>query len=197
MDHGGEARVGLVVSGGDSAEGFEAAEEVLDEVAPSIHVEVARDGMSAVGFGRDDRGCAPVGQFGAQPIDIEGLVAEERGEVDVLDERRDAEAVVALTGQQDEAGEIAQRIDQRDDLGRQAAARSPDRLILSPPLAPVPCWWTRTIVPSMIAYSKSGSPDRLSKIFSKTPFNAHRRKRLKTEFQFPNPPWRSRQGDPV
>ena len=107
MDHGGEARVGLVVSGGDSAEGFEAAEEILDEMAPAIHVEVARDGMSAVGFGRDDRGCAPVGQFGAQPIDIEGLVAEERGEVDVLDERRDAEAVVALTGQQDEAGEIA------------------------------------------------------------------------------------------
>jgi len=25
--------------------------------------------------------------------------------------------------------------------------------------APVPCWWTRTIVPSIMAYSKSGSPD--------------------------------------
>src|SRR6185437_13978614 len=98
---------GLVVSGGDSAEGFEAAEEVLDEVAPLIHVEVARDGLAAIGFGRADRDCPPLVQFGAQPIDIEGLVAEERGEVDVLDERRDAEAVVALTGQQDEAGEIA------------------------------------------------------------------------------------------
>ena len=197
MDHGGEARVGLVVSGGDSAEGFEAAEEVLDEVAPLIHVEVARDGLAAIGFGRDDRDCPPLVQFGAQPIDIEGLVAEERGEVDVLDERFDAEAVVALTGQQGEASEIAERVDQRDDLGRQTAARSPDGLILSPPLAPVPCWWTRTIVPSMIAYSKSGSPDKHSKMFSKTPFNAHRRKRLKTEFQFPNSRWRSRQGDPV
>src|SRR5271166_1469867 len=26
-------------------------------------------------------------------------------------------------------------------------------------MAPAPCWWTRTIVPSMLAYSKSGSPE--------------------------------------
>jgi hypothetical protein len=123
MDHGGEALVGFVVSGGDSPERLEAAEEVLDQMAPSIHVEIARDGLGAVGFRRDDRDRAPLVQLGAQPIDIEGLVAEERGEVDVLDERFDAEAVVTLTGQQDEAGEIAERIDQRDDLGRQATAR--------------------------------------------------------------------------
>ena len=197
MDHRSEALVGLDVAGGDSAERLEAAEEVLDEMAPSIHVEVARDGPAAIGFGRDHRARTALVQFGAQPIDIEGLVAQERGEVDVLDERLDAEAVVTLPGQQDEAGEIAEGVDQSDDLGRQAAARSTDRLILSPPLAPVPCWWTRTIVPSTIAYSKSGSPDKLSKTLSKTPFTAQRRKRLNTEFQFPSSRWRSRQGDPV
>jgi hypothetical protein len=84
---------------------------------------------------------------------------------------------MALPRQEQKAGKIAQRVDQSDDLGRQAAARTPDRLILSPPFAPVPCWWTRMMVPSIIAYSKSGSPNKTSKSRPKTPFNAHRRKR--------------------
>jgi hypothetical protein len=46
---------------------------------------------------------------------------------------------VALARQENKARQIAQRVDQSDDLGRQAAARTPDRLILSPPFAPVPC----------------------------------------------------------
>jgi hypothetical protein len=53
------------------------------------------------------------------------------------------------------------------------------------------------IVPSIIAYSKSGSPDKLLKIVSNTPFCAQRRKRLKVEFQHPNSGCKSRQGDPV
>jgi len=53
------------------------------------------------------------------------------------------------------------------------------------------------IVPSIIAYSKSGSPDKLLKILSNTPFCAQRRKRLKVEFQHPNSRCRSRQGEPV
>jgi hypothetical protein len=84
---------------------------------------------------------------------------------------------MALTGQKNEAHEITQCIDQRHDFGRQPAARTADGLILGPPFAPVPFWWTRTIVPSIITYSKSGSPDKLVKIWSKTPFKLHRRKR--------------------
>jgi hypothetical protein len=53
------------------------------------------------------------------------------------------------------------------------------------------------IVPSIITYSKSGSPDNALKIKSKTPFCAQRRKRRKTEFQFPKADGRSRQGAPV
>jgi hypothetical protein len=44
---------------------------------------------------------------------------------------------VALAGQQDEAHQIAEGIDEGDDLGGQAAARAADRLILGPPLAPL------------------------------------------------------------
>jgi hypothetical protein len=46
---------------------------------------------------------------------------------------------VALAWQKNEAGEIAERVDKRHDLGGQAAARLADGLILSPPFAPVPC----------------------------------------------------------
>jgi hypothetical protein len=44
-----------------------------------------------------------------------------------------------LTGQEHEADQIAERIDDHRDLRRQAAARFADGLILSPPFAPVPC----------------------------------------------------------
>src|SRR5215203_3337172 len=50
----------------------------------------------------------------------------------------------------------ATRIHQGHDFGGQAATRASDGLTTSPPLAPVPCWWTRMIVPSISAYSKSG-----------------------------------------
>jgi hypothetical protein len=50
-------------------------------------------------------------------------------------------------------------------------------LILRPPFTPVPFWRTRTIMPSMIAYSKSGSPDKASKRLSNAPFKVQRRKR--------------------
>jgi hypothetical protein len=50
---------------------------------------------------------------------------------------------VPLARQQHEAHQIAERVDERCNLRRQAAARLADGLILSPPFAPVPCWWTR------------------------------------------------------
>src|SRR5512147_2811239 len=53
------------------------------------------------------------------------------------------------------------------------------------------------MVPSMITYSKSGSPDKRWKIVSNTPLLAHRRNLRKTEFQFPKHSGRSRQGAPT
>ena len=197
MYHGGEAVVGFVVACGDATELLEIAEEILDQMAPLVHGEVAGDVTRPVGLGRDDGDGASVVQLGADPVDVEGLVGKQGVEVDVGDQRRDADAVVTLTRQQDEARQSAERIDQRHDLGRQPAARSADGLILSPPLAPAPCWWTRTIVPSIITYSKSGSSDKELKRLSKTPFCAQRRKRRNTEFQGPNRACRSRHGAPV
>jgi hypothetical protein len=74
----------------------------------------------------------PAVEFGAQPIVVEGLAGEQGADDDAGDQRFDADAVVSLTRQQDEARQIAERIDKRDDFGRQTTTRSPDCLILSP-----------------------------------------------------------------
>ena len=144
MDHGGEAFVGFVIARRNPAERFDGAEEVFDEMAPSVHVKVAGNGPRPVGFGRDDRLRAPVVQscpvlrhgVGSQPVDLDGLVGQQRGEIDVGNERRDVHAIVTLPRQQDDAHQIAQGIDQRHDLGCQTTARAADSLSLSPPLAP-------------------------------------------------------------
>ena len=156
---------------------LEIAEEILDEMAPFVHREVARDRAHPIGLGWNDGHGASAVQFGADPVDVEGLVGQQGLEVDTLDQRRNADAVVALAGKQQEARQVAERIDGRDDFRRQPASRSADGLILSPPLAPVPCWWTRTMVPAVMAYSKSGSGDNSLNRLSNTPFSAHRRKR--------------------
>ena len=67
--------------------------------------------------------------------------------------------VVCLTGQQTEIDRVSERIRQCQNLGRDAAARAPYGLALSPPLAPWPERWTLTMEPSIIAYSRSGAED--------------------------------------
>src|ERR1700745_3055312 len=89
----------------------------------------------------------------------------------------DTARIMALGGQQHKAHQVSQRVHQRDDFGRQSAARAPDGLILSPPFAPLAFWWAVTIVPSIRAYSKSGSRHSQSRRGSKTPASTQRRKR--------------------
>ena len=197
MDHGGEAFIGFLVSGGDASELFQVAEEILDEVTPLIHFEIARNGLLSIGFGRNNRLRATLVQVQAKGIVVESFVGQQSVEIETLQDRLGTDAVMALAGQQGKANQISQSIHQGQDLGGQAASRTADGLILSPPFAPVPCWWTRTMVASRIPYSKSGSSDKLLKTRSNTPLSAHRRKRRQTEFQRPNTSGRSRQGEPV
>jgi hypothetical protein len=84
---------------------------------------------------------------------------------------------MTLARQQDEAHEVAERIGQSDDLGRQPTSRSPDGLILGPPFVPLAFWWAVTMVPSTKAYSKSGLSDTRAKTRSKTSARTQRRKR--------------------
>src|SRR4029453_377977 len=160
MDGGGVAAIGFVVARGDGSKLLELGKGVLDEVAPAVHVAVEADDGLAVRLGRDHRGGAATVKLRSEPVGVECFVAEQSAEDDTLDQRLHADGVMALAGQQDEAHQIAERVDEGDDLGRQAAARAADRLAPGPPLAPLAFWWAVTIVPSIRAYSKSGSSDR-------------------------------------
>src|SRR3954467_12849664 len=180
MDGGGVAGVGLVVASGDGPELFQLGEGVLDEGAPAVHLAVEADGGLAVGLGRDHRGGAAIVKLRSEPVGVERFVAKQSAEDDTLGQRLHADAVVALTGQQDEAHQSAEGVDQGDNLGGQPAARAANGLILSPPLAPLAFWWAVTIVPSIRAYSKSGSPDRHAKTRSKMPPLTQRRNRSRT-----------------
>src|SRR3954469_6804187 len=166
-------------------------------MAPTIHVAVEVDLGLTVGLGRDHRGGPARIKVCPQPVHVESFVAEQGAEGDTLDQRRYANSVVSLAGQQHEAHQIAECVGQGDDLGGQAAARTPNGLGLGPPLAPLAFWWAVTMVPSIRAYSKSGSPDKQAKTRSNTPPFTQRRKRWKTLFHLPKALGRSRQGAPA
>jgi hypothetical protein len=189
--------VGFFVSRGDPTERLQAAEEVFNEVPPAVGMEIAVYLSHSVGFWRDNGNSASLVQLCTQPVGIERFVTQKHVEFQILDQWWHANKIMTLPGQKNKADEIAKRVDQRDDLRGQSAPRTPDRLTMSPPLAPVPCWWTRTIVPSIMAYSKSRSPDNRSNRTSKTPLTAQRRKRRKFEFQLPKLSGKSRHAAPV
>src|SRR3954454_25361803 len=160
MEGSGVAGVGFVIAGGDSPELLQLGEGVLDKMAPTGHLPVEADHGLAVGLGWDDRGGTTLIQLRPEPVDVERLVAEQSAEGDTLDQRRHADAVVALAGQQDEAYEVAESVGQGNDLGRQATPRAADGLGLGPAPCAARLLVRGTMVPSIRAYSKSGSSDR-------------------------------------
>jgi hypothetical protein len=121
MEGGGEACVCLVVARGYATELFEPLEAILDEMPRLIHVDVVPDGHLAVALGRDDGERAPLVELGTHGIVVERLVANERGELYVCDQRLDADAVVTLAWKKNEADQVTQRICECHDLGGQAA----------------------------------------------------------------------------
>jgi hypothetical protein len=65
----------------------------------------------------------------AQPAGIKSLIADQGQAIDAGHESVEAGDVVPLARQEHEADQIAERIDDHRDLGRQAAARFADGLI--------------------------------------------------------------------
>ena len=109
-------------------------------MSPFVGIGVIVALMLAVRFRRDHGGCATRVQFFQKPIRIERFIRHKRAEGDIPDQWRDAFHVMRLTGQQQKADQVAKRIDQGHDFGRQAATREPNGLSLSPPFAPVAFW---------------------------------------------------------
>jgi hypothetical protein len=133
-DECGKAFVGLVVSRRDSPELFEIAEEVFDEMPPAIHGEVACNGLLSIRLWRDDDFRFGFLKQVAQVIVVEALVGQKCLHIDAVDQVRRGNAVVTLAWQENEPGEVAERIDKGDDLRRQTTAGAADGLMASPPL---------------------------------------------------------------
>ena len=71
---------------------------------------------------------------GFEPVAPGWQPGDQSGEGDALDQRGDANGVVALAGQQIEVDQIAQGVGQSQNSGRHAAFGLADRLVLSPRL---------------------------------------------------------------
>jgi hypothetical protein len=129
VNSGEEISGELVVACGDCSEVLERIKEALDEVALTVEREVAMSLDVAVGFRRDHRGDASFGQGVDERVGIEGLVAEDGGRIDVLDEGLGAGEIGVLTRREHDMDRIAQGINEHMNLGGQSAARSADGLI--------------------------------------------------------------------
>lgn len=130
--------VGFTSSHGDALELFEFHEEILDEVAALVDFRVDDQGHKALWPLRDADQRAACVHLRDDPIAVESLVGQQRVEADALDQWGHAHRVEAVSRQQDETDEVAERIRQRQDLGRPAALRLAYRLTLSPPFEPCP-----------------------------------------------------------
>ena len=128
--------IGFAGAHGDTLELLEFTKEVFDKVSPFVHflVDVERR-QALLALGDDDGGTTLVELFD-DPVGVKGLVGDEGVELEPADQRLHADRVVALTRQQHEPDEIAERIGQRQDLGRPAALGLAYGLALSPPFAP-------------------------------------------------------------
>ena len=140
LDCGEEVLSGLVVAGGDSSELFEFVEEPFDEVALLVECKIARSRVFAIALRWNHRGDLFALQEFNKAIGVERLVGDQRVGIGVFDETRRGLQFMDLPLGQREGHRIAQGIDESVNLGRQPAARAPDRLIFAPFLrAPALC----------------------------------------------------------
>ena len=128
------ACIGFVVSCVHSSELLDLAEIVFDEVSPFVGFGVVRDVQDAVALGRNDSIGTPAMQVLAQVVCIKRFVrcplmvclqtmrgGHQGFEGQPLDQGRHAGNFAALTRKKRKAHQIAERVRQRQHLGRQPA----------------------------------------------------------------------------
>ena len=109
-------------------------------MSPFVGFGIVRDVQDAVAFGGNDGLCIPAIQLGAQVVCIKGLFGHQGVESQPFDQGRHAGNFVALTWKKRKAHQVAKRVRQGQNFRRQPAFRAPDRLISSPPFAPLAFW---------------------------------------------------------
>ncbi len=129
MDSGEEVAGGFFIARCDASELFESIEETLDEIAFGVEGEVALAADLAVGLGRDHRLDAAHNQGSNEAVGVVTLVSDDGLRLDLGEERFGLRDIVNLTAGQADRQRIAERVDDGVDLGRQSAARPPDRFL--------------------------------------------------------------------
>src|SRR5438876_4774147 len=112
-------------------------------------------------------------------VGIEGFVCNQSLGLHLRKQRVGPFQVMGLARGEEEGKRIAQGIDQAMDFSVQSAFAAPDRLVFAGFFwAPALCWWARTMVLSIMAYSLSASAANISNTFFHTPLLAQRENRV-------------------
>lgn len=180
MDAGEEVSGGLVVARGNGAVLLELAVEILDEMACLVHFFIKSALVFAIALRRDhDVFSCLAKRFDHPLVGIEGFVCHQSLGLHLRKQHVGPFQVMGLARGEEEGKRIAQGIDQGMDFGAQSAFAAPDRLVFTVFFwAPALCWWARTMVLSIMAYSLSASAANISNIFFHTPLLAQRENRV-------------------
>jgi hypothetical protein len=159
VDSGKEVTSGLVVAGGHSAKELELSEEVFNQVTSFVKLLVVIPLHLAVGLGRDkDNLARPLPGNHNPLIGIEAFIREQAVGFQLWQQHIGSFQVAGLAAGEMKASGVAEGIDGSVNLGAQSAFTAPDGLVCAPFFsAPALCWWARTMVESIIAYSLSAS----------------------------------------
>ena len=149
----------LVVARSNSPVLLQACEEVLDQMARLVQMAVIFAWLFAPRSRRNNNGLALVDQrLDQSDMGVVGLVCDDGLRRCVLEQDIGSLEVMGLSWREKKARRITQCINRGMDLGAQAAPAASDCLLFwPPPFAPALCWWARTMVESIIAYSLSAS----------------------------------------
>jgi hypothetical protein len=132
VDGGKEIPGGFVVAGCDRPELLELAEEILDQVALFVEFSIELARHQTVWSRRDYGGFASRRQRAEySAIGIEGAICDQQVGGHMRQQRISPGQVVRLSRRQQEAQRIAERVDQRMDLGAQPAAAAAECLVLN------------------------------------------------------------------
>lgn len=199
IDGGKEVLPAFVVPCSNGSELLEFGKEVLDEVAGFVEIGVIGARRLAVGAGWNNWNDPHLFEGLDHPlVGIVSFVGKESASLQAWQQGVGTDQIVDLPGREMEARWVAQGIGGGVDLGRQPTLAAPNRLLLAiPPFAPALCWWARTMVLSIMAYSVSASSAKCWKSVAQTPLLAQRVKRVCTAFHGPYRSGRSRHGMPA
>lgn len=135
---------------------FELAEEALDLIAFAVKGFAEAGLPLAIGLGRDIRHCALCFDQVADGVAVIGFVREHNGaRIKPVEQCQRSRCIMRLARTQAEPEREALPIDERVDLGREAASGATETMISTPLFAVAACWCARIEVLSIIWMSPS------------------------------------------